>query len=224
MNPIVVACLVFTPQATQESAIALPLPPQNDYWVGASRTGAPWEAPFDIYHCVLWQVNSDQLRISAGVGIKTASWVIADIRVFSLELVKYSLTYLWSWFTWLHHPSLLSLGHPMHRSLELPPDHHYVIGLFPMLLCPVPAGGVEVLLTCVSCILYQHLIFTRLPCNQAFPNTLSDCLVCGHISCTLQYHPTEYKEILCVPPDNPHTPEIVNEWPHKSPPSFFPGM
>ena len=95
---------------------------------------------------------------------------------------------------------------PAHCIPELPHEHQYVEIPFPVLFQLIAAGGGEVLLAYASRLLYHHLVLSRLPIFQAFPNPPPDCLFTGHVAHVLQNHRPEDYEMLHVAPTRPHSP------------------
>ena len=86
-----------------------------------------------------------------------------------------------------------------------------MIGLCPVILSLLSAGGGKVLHTSAQSLLHQHPVLACFPGVEPLLDTPPDCVVCGYISVSLQDHFLKENEPLRVPPSFPYPTQLFNQ-------------
>ena len=95
-----------------------------------------------------------------------------------------------------------------------------MVGLFPVLLGLLSAGGSELLSTRVQGLLSQHPMTTCLPGVKPLLDTPLDCVGCGDMTILLQYHRLKDNEPLLVTKSVLHPMQIFHQGHHKASPDL----
>ena len=82
----------------------------------------------------------------------------------------------------------LPLRDPLHRRLQIPPEHQDVIRLCPVLRGLLPAGYDELLCARAQGVLHDHPMSAVLPIVQPLSYPPSDGVGCSDMSGSLQDH------------------------------------
>ena len=113
---------------------------------------------------------------------------------------------------------LLPLRYPPHCRLEFPAENQAKVGLSTVLCGFIPVAGVEVLRARAQCVLHYHGVIPLLPSVQSLLNPTPYVLGCRDMVGPLERHRLKDNETLGVPSPVTHSPQLLHQGVHVSPP------
>ena len=170
----------------------------------AYRVCTPWPGasvymPRDLHHHVLSHVDWEKIWRLARVGVKTGRGWWSCLRMFGAQYLYHPLSNFCTVLLRLQHTPHLPLGNPPHHCPQLNLEHQAVVGLRPVILVLLPAGGGEVLPEITQRLLHEHPVTPGLPHVKPILDPLPYRMGCGNTLGSLQYHCLEENVPLQVP-------------------------